>query len=218
MTLDTTAPWYSYNRIDNFGTIDPQGSYYKPDSNILTPPGYPVTALLSGTVTNVQRTAWGQSVVTIRMDRPLNALATHYYYEHMHSANVYVGQRVKPGDLIGLANFSGEGAPLGFGLYSGDVYGSGSAWGQIQQDLAPGGKGLLNPTILLNQAKDGTLGTFTTTTGAGSSSGSGNQGTSWGAKVGIFVLAIVGAIAGAYILFQQQVDAAAGKAVKAVAA
>ncbi len=164
--------WYEYPRIDNFGQRDPQGPYWKPDSNILTPPGYPVTALLAGQVTSVQRTGWGQTVVTIKLARPLNRLATHIFYEHMHSSTVHVGQRVAAGDLIGHANLTGEGANLGFGLYSGDIYGSGPAWATLQDDLRPGGAGLLNPVPLLNAAKYGTLSSRDGLTSTGTSSSS----------------------------------------------
>jgi murein DD-endopeptidase MepM/ murein hydrolase activator NlpD len=147
-------PWFTFPRVDNFGQIDPQGNFYKPDSNIQLPGGYPITALLSGTVTSLQpTTSWGQSVATIKLDTPLNSLATHTFYEHMSgfAPGLSVGQHVNAGDLIGYNNPSGQ-VPLGFGLYSGDVYGSGSAWSTLQQDLAPGGAGLLNPTNLLNAA------------------------------------------------------------------
>jgi murein DD-endopeptidase MepM/ murein hydrolase activator NlpD len=154
-TSSGQAPWYTFPRIDNFGQIDPQGNFWKPDSNIQLPGGYPITALLSGTVTSVQPTTnWGgQSVVTVKLDTPLNSLATHTFYEHMSgiAPGLSVGQHVNAGDLIGYNNPSGQ-VPLGFGLYSGDVYGSGSAWQVLQQDLAPGGAGLLNPTNLLNSA------------------------------------------------------------------
>src|ERR1700738_704718 len=146
-------PWYTYNRIDNFGQIDPQGNYYKPDSNVITPYGAPITALLSGTVTSVQRTGYGQTVVTVKLDKAINSLATHTFYEHMHSSTVTQGQRVNAGDLIGYANLQGEGANLGFGLYPGDVYAVGPGWAQLQSDLAPGGAGLLNPVKLLDAAK-----------------------------------------------------------------
>lgn len=151
----TGAPWYTYPRIDNFGQIDPEGNYYKPDTNVITPPGYPITALLSGTVTDVEYTNYGQTMVTIRLDNALNSLATHTFYEHMHNATVAVGQKVNAGDLIGYANYSGEGANLGFGLYPGDIYGSGPGWAQLQNDLAPGGQGLLNPVHILEEAKTG---------------------------------------------------------------
>lgn len=150
-------PWWSFPRIDNFGQIDPQGNYWKPDTNILTPPGYPVAAILPGTVTSVQRTSWGQSVVTIKLDSPLNALATHTFYEHMHDATVGVGQHVNQGEIIGNANYAGEGANLGFGLYSGDIYGAGPAWQTLQNDLKPGGAGLLNPIALINDIQQGRI-------------------------------------------------------------
>lgn len=211
--MTTQQPWYDFSRIDNFGQIDPQGDYYKPDSNILTPYGYPVTSLLSGTVTSVQRTGYGQSVVTIKLDEPLNNLATHMFYEHMHNATVFTGQHVASGTQIGTANDQGEGANLGVGLYSGDVYGSGDAWSILQKDLAPGGAGLLNPTTLLNSAKDGVIGngvyspltsTVSSTTSGGSLLDFGNI----GVKIGIFLLAVAAVIGGLYVLFQHQVDSA----------
>lgn len=154
----TQAPWWSssFSRIDNFGSLDPQGRYWKPDSNIQLPGLYPITALLSGIVTSVQNTSFGQNVVTIRLDSPLNNLATHTFYEHMSSTTVQVGQHVSAGTLIGYNNPQGQ-VPLGFGLYSGDTYGSGSAWQTLQNDLCPGCANLLNPTKLLNAAKSGTL-------------------------------------------------------------
>lgn len=155
--LQGIQPWYTYPRIDNFGTQDPQaGTGWKPDSNIQIPGLYPITALLPMTVTSVQVTGFGQTVVTGKLDTPLNSLATHTFYEHMSSSTVGVGQHVNSGDLIGYNNPSGQ-VPLGFGLYSGDVYGSGPAYNILQNDLQPGGAGLLNPVNLLNQAQKGNL-------------------------------------------------------------
>ncbi len=142
--------WWTFPRIDNFGTIDPAGPYWKPDTNVQLPGNYPITALLPGTVTSVQQTSWGQNVVTIKLDKPVNSLATHTFYEHMSSSKVSLGQHVRAGDLVGYNNPKGA-VPLGFGLYSGDVYGSGPSWQVLQDDLKPGGKGLLNPTSLLNK-------------------------------------------------------------------
>jgi hypothetical protein len=148
------APWYTYPRIDNFGMQDPAGPFWKPDSNVQVPGYYPITALLPGTVTSVQWTGFGQEVVTVKLDSPLNALATHTFYEHMSSASVNVGQHLNAGDLLGHNNPGGQ-VPLGFGLYSGDVYGSGSAWSVLQNDLCPGCANLLNPVKLLDAAKSG---------------------------------------------------------------
>lgn len=149
---NNTRPWWTYPRIDNFGTLDPQGPFWKPDSNIQLPGGYPIGAILPGTVTSVQNTTFGgQVAVTIKLDSPINGLATHTFYEHMSQAAVSAGQHVTFGQLIGYNNPAGA-VPLGFGFYSGDVYGSGSAWGVLQNDLAPGGQGLLNPVNMLNNA------------------------------------------------------------------
>ena len=174
----TQAPWWTYPRIDNFGSIDPQGNYWKPDSNVQVPGNYPITALLSGIVTSVTNTPWGQNVVTVKLDQPLNNLATHTFYEHLSSTTVQVGQRVNQGTLIGYNNPSGQ-VPLGFGLYSGDNYGLDSAWKTLQNDLCPGCANLLNPTSLLNAAKSGSplsSGSNMSNTSNTSSSGSSGSG------------------------------------------
>lgn len=150
MTL--THPWYTYPRIDQFGTIDPQGPYWKPDSNIQVPQGTDITSLGSGVVTSVQRTSWGQNVVTVRLDHAINSLATHMFYEHLSGANVQVGQRVNFGTKIG--SWAGGTSP-GFGFYGGDVYGSGPAWQQLQNDLCPGCANQLNPVSFLNNLQGG---------------------------------------------------------------
>jgi hypothetical protein len=152
--VTTDAPWWTFPRIDNFGQIDPEGPYYKPDTNVQVPGGYPVVAILPGTVTAVAWTSWGQTVVTVALDSPLNSLATHTFYEHMSSSTVRTGQHVSFGDLVGYNNPQGQ-VPLGFGLYSGDVYGSGSAWTMLQNDLKPGGAGLLNPVSLIESVAAG---------------------------------------------------------------
>ena len=211
------APWYTYPRIDNFGTIDPAGDYWKPDSNIQLPGNYPITALMSGTVTAVQGTnvPWG-SGVTIKLDSPLNSLATHTFYIHMSSVNVSVGQHVSAGQLIGYNNPAGA-VPLGFGLYSGDVYGMGPAWQTLQSDLAPGGAGLLNPVALLNAAAAGNINQSTTTLGFNPADPVGSVWGSvaptlknWGEYVAIFLLAVVLIVIG-FILI------GGGPALKAVA-
>lgn len=221
----TQAAWYTFPRIDNFGTIDPAGPYWKPDSNVQLPGNYPVTALLSGTVTSIQVTSWGQHVVTVKLDSPLNSLATHTFYEHLSNSapGLTTGQHVTAGQLIGYNNPSGS-VPLGFGLYSGDVYGSGSAWSTLQQDLAPGGPGLLNPTSLLNSSSGNGSSLLSSLTSGASGGGISIPGldlssltsglNSFFEKAALFVLALVFIGFGLYLTFQKQVDQAAGKAVK----
>ncbi len=159
------TPWWQYPRIDNLGAYpDPEGPYYKPDSNIQVPPGYPIVAISSGTVTNVRQTSWGQTVVTVRLDQPINSLATHQFYEHLSSAAVSVGQHISQGDLIGNNNTSGP--PLGFGFYSGDVYGAGSAWQTLQNDLAlNGNNSLLSPVSFLDQMSGQPVGSSSSSSG-----------------------------------------------------
>lgn len=149
-------PWWQWPRIDNFGQIDPEGNYWKPDTNVQVPGNYPIQNILPATVTSVRQTSWGQTVVTARLDQPLNNLATHEVYQHMSSATVSPGQHIDTGTLVGFNNPDGQ-VPLGFSFYSGDVYGSDAGWTILQQDLAPGGAGLLNPTSFLDKAKSGKI-------------------------------------------------------------
>lgn len=207
-------PWYTYPRIDNFGFIDPEGNYYKPDTNVLTPYGYPITSISTGVVTDVRRTSYGQTMVTVRLFNPLNPKATHMFFEHMHDATVSVGQVVQPGTLIGHANLQGEGANLGFGLYSGDVYGSGQAWNILQSDLCPGCPGMLNPAPLLDALKSG-LPLPSSLSGIGIGGGGIISDTSngiisffsqVGKKIGWFFMGLMLLIAGFYLLFTKQTN------------
>jgi hypothetical protein len=206
----TDTPWWTFPRIDDFGTIDPAGPYWKPDSNIQIPPYYPVVNLLPGTVTSEQITPWGQHVVTVKLDSPINNLATHEFYEHMSSDDVQVGEHLAQGDLVGYNNAGAP--PLGYGFYSGDVYGSGSAWTVLQNDLAPGGAGLLNPTSLLNQYAQSWNGVYisntTPTTPTTPSTPIDMLGKLpiWGSKIGLFVVALLLVLFGGYMLFKHQVD------------
>ena len=77
------APWYTFSWLQNFGTIDPQGNYYKPDVNVQAPGYAPITALLPGTVTSVQNTSFGQTTITVKLDKAINSLASHTFYEHL---------------------------------------------------------------------------------------------------------------------------------------
>ena len=149
-------PWYQYPIISTFGKLDAEsnqfgsGAYWQPDANLNVPRGYAITSLYDGTVSSVQKTAWGQTVVTVKMSQPLNTLATHYYVEHLGDATVTQGEHVNPGQLIGHTSSDPTVARVGFGFYPGDVYGSGPEWQALQNDLKPGGAGLLNPTAQLN--------------------------------------------------------------------
>lgn len=148
--------WWYFPRIDNIGYYpDPQGPFRKPDTNVQLQGNYPIVAILPGVVTSVQNSNWGgQTVVTIKLDTPLNTLATHTFYEHMGSATVSQWQHVNQGDLIGYNNPDGM-VPLGFGLYPGDVYGRGPGWDILQQDIGPGGARLLDPVPLIESVAGG---------------------------------------------------------------
>lgn len=217
------TPWWAFPRIDNFGTLDPQpGTGWKPDSNIQLPGHYPIVALKSGTVTSLRQTSFGQNVATVKLDQPINALATHTFYEHMSgfAPGLSVGQHVSTGDPIGFNNACGQ-VPLGFGLYHGDVYGSGPGYAILQNDLKPGGAGLLNPVALLDSAKRSAA-ARTPTAGVDATTGQGVQGSTtntggpcqgldfgcwatWiGEHIAIFVIAIILIIVGLFLLAEKQ--------------
>lgn len=168
------APWWSsqFKRIDNLGAYpDPEGPYYKPDTNILIPPGYEVQAISPGTVTNVRDTSWGTWVVTVKLDSPINGEATHQFYEHMSAATVSAGQHINQGDLLGYNNLSG--ASLGFGFYGGDIYGNDPGWSQLQADLAAhGNAAALSPVAFLD-AMAGVVPDFSQETASLTSTGGG---------------------------------------------
>lgn len=154
------APWYTFPRIDNLGGVEPFGGFPKPDSNIQLPTRYPVTALASGIVTAIDggNVAWG-GVVTIKLDSPINSMATHMAYLHLASETVTLGQHVSQGQLIGLNGGSAaqgtQKVPLGFALYAGDHYGFGSEWSLMTRANLNGGP--LDPVPLLNAAAGGKL-------------------------------------------------------------
>lgn len=177
--------WYQFDIVSHFGEIDREGNYWQPDANLAVPFDYPVTALLPGTITSVQVTSWGQTVITQRLDAPLNRLATHMFFEHLGSSTIAQNQRVTAGQLLGYTAGTSVGILLGVGLYSGDVYGSGEAWTILQNDLKPGGQGLLNPTKLLEDAKNGVIEVpgYTGTAINGSSS----SGTDLLSKTGVYI-------------------------------
>lgn len=158
------APWWTFPRIDNYGAPDPFGGFPKPDSNIQLPDGYPVTALLSGTVSGINSPTgaipdWG-AVVTIKLDNAINPIATHSAYLHLAGVapGVSLGSHINAGDLIGYSGGSlaagTQKVPLGFALYNGDYYGFGPTWAQFL------GSPALNMTPLLNAASSGQLGTI----------------------------------------------------------
>lgn len=138
--------WWEQPFANDFGGAEPYGNFPKPDLNIQVPQGMPVANVTPGTVTNVDTTSpWGYTV-TIKLDNPPNALATHAAYLHMGAVNVSQGQHVGLYDQLGYAgppNVAGfQNAPLGFAFYPGDKYGYGAEWNQYFQN---GSDQRLNP-------------------------------------------------------------------------
>lgn len=125
--------WWTYPRIDNYGAFpDPQGNFKKPDSNVLVPYGYPVVTPVAGVISGINAPdgsipSWG-AVVTIKLDQPINSLATHLAFLHLADVTVRLGQKVQPGDLVahaGDGNHAAGSSPasLGVALTPGNYYG-----------------------------------------------------------------------------------------------
>lgn len=119
--------WYEYNILSNYGFYpDPFGPYPKPDANIECPANIDVTSLANGIVTGVvDNPSWGVGTwsVTIKLDTPVNDIATHEAYNFLSSVNVSMGDRVQPGTIIGKSSDT-YGFGLAFALTNDDVYGT----------------------------------------------------------------------------------------------
>ncbi len=214
-----SSVWYEYP-IDNPGgsygqIIDPLGNYLKPDVNVAVPSGTPITALTSGTVTNVTdfgRCCGGLSI-TVAMDNPINSLATHVSYNFLGRANVAQGQRIYAGEQIATA-----GSPYGIDTAVGLT--PDNQWGNGSFHLNATGNPMLDPHLLLNPVRSGTLTIpqSTTTTGQTSQDVLSNIPIIGGAfsalqslfvnfveEVGIFLLALVLVILGVMLLAGKQI-------------
>lgn len=154
-------PWYMYPSDQPGGgygeILDPvcQGgrcSYLKPDTNIAVPSGTPITALLSGVVTDVSNKGAGGGglSVTVKLDNALNSLAQYVSYNYLGSANVQVGQRLSAGQQLGIA-----GSPTGINFAL--ALGSSPSWGGSGFQQNASGNSLLDPRPVLNAAVSGTL-------------------------------------------------------------
>lgn len=142
--------WYEYPRVDNYGVFpDPFGNYPKPDSNIECPAGTMITALAPGTVSGVETPSWagGLYSVTVRLDTPVNQLATHMAYNFLQDNSVSVGEHIAAGQQIGTAS-SKYGFGMAFALTNDDVYGTDTF-------MQYAGNQLLNPVSVLDAAKGG---------------------------------------------------------------
>lgn len=154
-----TALWWFYPFANDYGGKEPFGNFPKPDLNIQVPDGFPVVAILPGTVSGINSPTGGipsyGAVITIRLDTPVNAIATHTAYLHLASvaSNMRVGVHVEQGDLVGYnggALAAGtQKVPLGFALYNGDYYGYGPTWAEYL------GSPQLNPYNLVKTAAGG---------------------------------------------------------------
>lgn len=162
-------PWYMYPVINNYGSPDPYGGFPKPDINVAAPSGTPITALMSGTVSGINSPnggvpAWG-NVITIRLDNPINPVATHIAYLHLASLapGISIGQHVDTGTIIGYSGGTNPGPGLqqaspGVALYNGDYYGYGPSWNQYL------GSSQLNPTQFWSEVMNGTINSGTNST------------------------------------------------------
>jgi hypothetical protein len=86
--------------------------------DIFAPRGTPVVAATAGTVSRVEETSRGGRVVWLRDARRSQSI----YYAHLDSQVVTNGERVEPGDTLGLVGNTGNARTtpphLHFGVYS----------------------------------------------------------------------------------------------------
>lgn len=151
--------WWNFNRYDHLGEPDKYGGFPKPDTNILTPDNYPVANILNGVVSGINSPNGSipdyGAVVTIKLDKALNSLATHIAFLHLADVTVRLGQRVQVGDIIGHAGGNAaagsQKAALGFALYHGNYYGY-DGWEYMTYDNVTN---KLNPVPLLDSIASG---------------------------------------------------------------
>lgn len=149
--------WYEYPVCVPYGNpnYDAQlgGSH---DMDVRTPLGTVVTALLSGTITDLSRPSWGEQIC-LKLDTPFNGVE---YMAYLHigytEPSLKVGDHVDAGQVIGLSGGSTypylyEGKyqlfvnspemssqpQTGIALMRGPVYGTGDGWNSISPDLNP---------------------------------------------------------------------------------
>lgn len=96
----TGTPWYRYGV---YSDADYGSPYHNTD--VGTPPETPLTAPLSGTVTDIGYFDWGGQV-TVKVDDPKqNAGYKDYFLIHLDAINPYLqtGQHVNAGDFLGYS-------------------------------------------------------------------------------------------------------------------
>lgn len=98
----TICPLTGYHYIsNNFGDPRPGGPHTGTD--IAAPYGTPARALLPGTIVGVPRGGWIGIGIILR-----DATGTEWWYAHMSSASVSVGEHVSQGEFIGRVGCSGN--------------------------------------------------------------------------------------------------------------
>ncbi len=114
-------PWYDYDIVVPFGNKNYDAAIGGAhDLDIGAPPNYPVTALVSGVVSDISAPDWGKQV-GIRLDTPINGVPwLHYLHLSAVNPSLAVGQRVSVGQVIGWvgggnsqAQYSGTSNPTG---------------------------------------------------------------------------------------------------------
>lgn len=160
-----TNGWWNFNITHGYGSFpDAQGYYFQPDNNIFgVPAGYPIAAILPGTVTGTHGSdvSYG-GVVTVKLDNPINNLATHYAMLHMTRVTVSKGTHINAGEILGYAggNITAGSAPasLGFALYPGDDYATDGSFQQYFGSQNKSAPSQLDSYQVAKQAANGTLG------------------------------------------------------------
>lgn len=168
---DMSQPWFMYpNRFQWGDTSFDVGLGGPHDIDILAPANYPVTSIVSGTISDISAPSWGKQV-GVALDVPVNGIGW-FHYLHLSATNpaLSVGQRVNIGDLIGWvggatspSQYDGTSNPtgsnflnspdqsdsiqVGVALMNGPAYG-GPGW-QVFPPINPA----LNPQPIIDAAR-----------------------------------------------------------------
>jgi len=99
-----TMHWYDYDIVVPFGNVNFDSALGGAhDLDLGCPANYPVTALLSGSISSITAPAWGKQV-GVALDHPING-KPYCAYLHLSAVNptLKVGQHIDVGEIVGWA-------------------------------------------------------------------------------------------------------------------
>lgn len=180
--------------------------------DLAMPMDTPITAFKSGVVAQEDYAVWGGKPgggeVFIKPDDG----SDEYYFYHLDNINVKTGQHVGAGDTVGLSGGQNVGGshPVDPEWSSGPHLHVGyfTNFTNTQIGSRPYGPDI---TGEINLLKAGGIAPPTSTTSATASTSGGINFAQGGVKIGIFVLALVIILGGAYFVFEPQIKETMGR-------